>query len=134
MNETIARPNGETRPASCGQTNVWFTPRFDVYEDHNEFVLMGDLPGVSPDGLELTFENGELSIHGRVGLRYTEPRYGEVRCFAGEYGVGDFRRTFTLSELIDGANIAAELKDGVLTVHLPKRAEAKPRKIEVRAA
>lgn len=129
MNETLARPGVETRPASHGQTNVWFTPRFDVYEDHNEFVLVGDLPGVSPPGLELTFENGELSIHGRV-----EPRYGQVRCFAGEYGVGDFHRTFTLGELIDGANIAAELKDGVLTVHLPKRAEAKPRKIEVRAA
>ncbi len=129
MNETLVRTNGETRDAGRSQSNVWFTPRFDVYEDNNEYVLMGDLPGVSPAGLDLTYENGELSIHGRV-----EPRYGEVRCFAGEYGIGDFRRTFTVGELIDGANISAELRDGVLSVHLPKRAEAKPRKIEVRAA
>jgi HSP20 family molecular chaperone IbpA len=132
MNDTLVRngnTNGTTRAPSRPHASVWFTPRFDVYEDHNEYVLMGDLPGVAPEGLEVTFENGELAIHGRV-----EPRYGEVRSFAGEYGVGDYRRTFSIGELIEGENISAELKDGVLTVHLPKRAEAKPRKIEVRTA
>jgi HSP20 family protein len=132
MNEMLVR-NGNTNGSTCApsrtQSHVWFTPRFDVYEDNNEYVLTGDLPGVAPDGLEVTFENGELSIYGQV-----QPRLVQARCFAGEYGVGDYRRTFSVGELIDGGNISAELKDGVLTVHLPKRAEAKPRKIEVRAA
>ena len=132
MNEMLVRngdTNGTTRAPNQTHSSVWFTPRFDVYEDNNEYVLVGDLPGVAPEGLELTFENGELSVYGQV-----QPRYGQVRSFAGEYGVGDFRRTFSIGEIIDGENIAAELKDGVLTVHLPKRPEAKPRKIAVRTA
>jgi HSP20 family molecular chaperone IbpA len=132
MNEMLVRngnTNGTTRAPSQTQGHVWFTPRFDVYEDASEYVLTGDLPGVAPEGLEVTFENGELSIYGQV-----QPRYDECRCFAGEYGIGDYRRTFSIGELIDGENISAELKNGVLTVHLPKRPEAKPRKIEVRTA
>jgi HSP20 family protein len=128
MNDTLVRTNDDVQKCRSEAT-VWFTPRFDVYEDQNQYVLTGDLPGVSPEGLELTFENGELSIHGRV-----EPRYDRVRSFVGEYGVGDFRRTFTIGELIAGANISAELKDGVLSVYLPKRSEAKPRKIEIRGS
>ena len=129
MNETLVRANGNTSAESRSHSSVWFTPRFDVCENDNEYVLMGDLPGVVPEGLELTFENQELSIYGRV-----PPRCAEVRCFTGEYGVGDFRRTFTIGEAIDAESISAELKDGVLTVHLAKRPEAKPRKIEVRGA
>lgn len=131
MNETLVRNENTnaTRSPSQARSHVWFTPRFDVYENANEYVLIGDLPGVAPGGLDVTFENGELSIFGRV-----EPRHGQTRCFAGEYGVGDFRRTFSIGELLDAERISAELKDGVLTVHLPKRPEAKPRKIEIRAA
>lgn len=77
MNETLVRTNGHTREAGEGRSNVWFTPRFDVYETQNDYVLQGDLPGVSPENLELTFENGELSIHGRV-----QPRYD--RCVASQ--------------------------------------------------
>jgi HSP20 family protein len=129
MNETLVQTNGHRGSDPMARSSVWFTPRFDVCEDVNEYVLMGDLPGVAPEGLEVTFENQELSIYGRV-----TPRYAEARCFAGEYGVGDFRRTFTIGELVDAEGITAELKDGVLMVHLPKRPEAKPRKIEVRQA
>lgn len=111
------------------QSSVWFTPRFDVCENENEYLLMGDLPGVAPEGLEITFENQELSIWGRVSERYPKARF-----FAGEYGVGDFHRTFTIGEAVDVEAIDAELKHGVLSVHLPKRAEAKPRKIDVRVA
>jgi HSP20 family protein len=99
-----------------------------LYENENEYVLTGDLPGVDPKDLDLKFENQELTIYGKVA-----PRTGGGS-FVEEYGVGDFRRSFTVGELIDGSQISAELKDGVLAVHLPKRAEAKPRKIEVRTA
>lgn len=110
------------------QSKVTFTPRFDVWENEQEYVLAGDLPGVDPQDLEVQFENGELTIHGRVA-----PRQGEARYFGVEYGVGDFHRGFRLNETIDSAGIAAELKGGVLTVHLPKRAEVRPRKIAVTA-
>lgn len=128
MNDTLVRPNGNSTAARESRGHVWFTPRFDVYEQASEYVLVGDLPGVAAEGLEVTFEKGELSIHGRV-----QPRCEQARCFAGEYGVGDYRRTFTIGDAIHGENISAELKDGVLSVHLPKRAEARARKIEVRS-
>ena len=128
MNElAVQQSNGNAVAENRSRSSIWFTPRFDVCENEHEYVLMGDLPGVAPEGLEITFENQELSVWGRV-----EQRYSQARFFTGEYGVGDFRRTFTIGEAIDGDGISAQLKDGVLTVYLPKRPEAKPRKIEVR--
>ena len=106
----------------------WFTPRFDLFENDDGYILTGDLPGVDPQDVDVKFENQELTIHGKVS-----PRHGGARYFAQEYGVGDFHRAFTVGELIEGSLIEAELKDGVLTVHLPKRPDAKPRKITVRA-
>jgi len=120
--------NGDTT-ATMSRPSVWFTPRFDIFEDDNEFVLMGDLPGVGSQDLDVKYENQELTIHGKVA-----PRCAGGTCFAEEYGVGDFRRSFTIGDQIDGSQIAAELKEGVLTIHLPKRPEAKPRKITVRSA
>jgi len=128
MNETTLQENGNGT-ATMSRPSVWFTPRFDIYENENEYVLMGDLPGVNPSDLDVKFENQELTVHGKV-----PSRCAGGGCFAEEYGVGDFRRSFTIGELIDGSQIAAKLKDGVLTVHLPKRPEAKPRKITVRSA
>jgi HSP20 family protein len=135
MNELLVQENsgqesnGNSVAEQRSQSSVWFTPRFDVCENENEYVLMGDLPGVAADGLEITFEDQELSIWGQAPQRYPKARF-----FAGEYGIGDFRRTFNIGEAIDADAISAELKDGVLTVHLPKRPEAKPRKIGVRGA
>jgi HSP20 family protein len=126
MNETLIMKNGDGAAVDEPRANVWFTPRFDLVEDENEYVLIGDLPGVDPQALDVKYENRELTIYGKVSPRYA----GE--CFVEEYGVGDFRRSFTLSEQIDGSLINAELKDGVVTIHLPKRPEAKPRKIAVR--
>ncbi len=129
MNETNTLQEGQNGTATMSRPSVWFTPRFDIYENENEYVLLGDLPGVSPTDLDVKYENQELTIHGKVASRCTGGG-----CFAEEYGVGDFRRSFSIGEVIDGSQIAAELKNGVLTVHLPKRAESKPRKIEVRPA
>lgn len=106
----------------------WFTPRFDLFENDDGYLLTGDLPGVDPQDVDVKFENQDLTIHGKVS-----PRHGGNRYFTEEYGVGDFHRSFTVGELIDVSLIKAELKHGVLTVHLPKRPDAKPRKITVRA-
>jgi HSP20 family molecular chaperone IbpA len=115
-----------TRSAPPGARTVSFVPPFDLWEGEQEYRLVGDLPGVAPEDLELRLENGTLSIHGKVTL----PGRGEQVLWQ-EYEVGDFRRAFDIGQDIDPQAIAAELRDGVLTIHLPKRAEVRPRRIAV---
>jgi HSP20 family protein len=129
MNDLVVQKNGETTGLAAGRNSVTYTPRFDAWETETEYVLAGDLPGVTAEDVELNYENHELAIYGRVA-----PRDGQGQPLVQEYGVGDFYRTFTLAETIDESAISAEVKDGVLTVHLPKRAEVRPRKIEVKSA
>lgn len=105
-----------------------FSPRIDIWETAHELVLCADMPGVGPDDLDIEFENRELRIHGKVAAR--QPG---VRFLYGEYSVGDFYRTFAISEAIDAEKITADLKHGVLTLHMPKTEAVKPRKIEVNA-
>jgi len=104
-----------------------FTPRVDVLETETELLLLADLPGVKPAEVEMHFENGELILHGRCTPRQTGTDY-----LLQEYGVGDFYRAFAIAETIDSDKISAELKDGVLTVHLPKAEAVRPRRITVK--
>src|SRR5581483_8906017 len=106
-----------------------FVPRFDIWEGSDELILFGDLPGVTPETVDIRFENNQLSIHGKVC-----PRQEGIQLLCGEYAIGDFFRTFTIGEAIETAKIFAEVKDGVLTVHLPKSDKVKPRRIDVKAA
>jgi HSP20 family protein len=108
---------------------VCFIPRVDIIEADEEFLLLADLPGVKPEDVDVRFDNGDLSIDGRCA-----PRHQGVNCLRSEYGVGDFYRSFTIGKQIDCQKIAAELNNGVLTVHLPKAAAAKSRKITVTGA
>jgi len=110
------------RPAS----RITFTPRTDVLENETEFLLFSDLPGVRPEDVEVRFEKGELSLHGKCA-----PRSFGNRRQRGEYEVGDFYRVFSLSEHIDVEKISAELANGVLTVRLPKVEAVKPKRIAV---
>lgn len=118
----VANPEAQLMKGS-----VSYVPRFDIWEDENELVLSGDLPGVEPADLDIHFENRELRIYGRVA-----PRHANTEALYSEYGIGDFHRTFTVGESIDTGKIAAELKNGVLTVRLPKSEAVKPRRIEVK--
>lgn len=111
------------------RNGVTFTPRVDILETRDALVLYADLPGVLPQDLDVRFEKDELTIYGKVAPRYDNPTY-----LAYEYGVGDFYRAFTISEAIDADKIAAELRDGVLTVQLPKSEKVKPRKIQIKSA
>lgn len=104
-----------------------YVPRFDLVETPEQFVLYGDLPGVKPEDVEVQFENDELSIHGKVGHR------DKTKFLRQEYGLGDYHRKFSVGDAIDSTQIKAELKQGVLTVHLPKREVLKPKRIEVSA-
>jgi len=104
-------------------------PPVDVLEDENGITLYADLPGVSKDRLGIKVEGdvllieGEASVPVPAGLELT---YAEVRA-------PRYRRSFTLSRELDASAIDASLKDGVLTLRIPKTEEAKPRRIEVKA-
>src|SRR5512136_2812220 len=111
--ELAKREQNEVATLERTRNGVTYTPRVDIWETDDELVLYADLPGVTPEHLDIQFENRELRIHGKV-----EPRHADRNFLCGEYGMGDFYRTFTIGETIDSQKIAAELKDGVLALHL----------------
>jgi HSP20 family protein len=107
-----------------------FAPPADIYETRDNIVVLAEMPGVAPDGVDITLERRVLTIRGRnAGHEHT----GYQRVY-NEYADGDYERVFTLSENIDRDRIEATLKDGVLHLVLPKAETAKPRKIELKAS
>lgn len=112
-----------TRSGRC------YRPHVDILEQADELLVLADVPGAKGDKIDVNFEDGNLTIHAGV-----EPREDEGREFLlQEYGVGDYCRTFRVSEAIDAGKIRASYADGVLTLHLPKAEATKPRKISVDA-
>ncbi len=126
---TTEETHNDVAPFARALGGTTYSPRFDIWENDDEMILYGDLPGVMPEDLDVRFENPVLTIHGKVS-----PRHSDIKFLHGEYGIGDFHRTFTVGEAIDTERIAAELKNGVLTVHLPKSEKVKPRRIEVKCS
>lgn len=102
-------------------------PRVDVYENDQELLLIADLPGVAKDALGIRVEQDELVLEGR---RRAEP---PGTALAAEWSGVDFRRGFRLPHGIDREHIEAELKAGILRLHLPKAATLRPRRIEVKS-
>ena len=105
-----------------------FMPAVDIFETSEEYVVMAEMAGCDPKGIDVQFENGELSIYGRVAPREV-PKAGWL---AREFEVGDFYRTFNVTESIETEKISADYEHGILTLRLPKVETAKPRRIEVR--
>jgi HSP20 family protein len=129
MSETsLQQTNGGTLTTAETARGVTLTPRVDVLETEQELLVIGDLPGVKQENLDIRFENGELTLHGRRSFSHPENSM-----FLNEVDAADYFRSFRISEKIDGEKIWAELKDGVLTLHLPKAEAAKPRKISVKS-
>ena len=87
------------------------------------------MPGASPDKIDISFEDGILSVQASVAARRLPGR--GVR---QEYGIGDYRRTFRLGNGFDASQISADYRRGVLTIHVPRLAAVLPRKIQVRIA
>ena len=114
----------QAQPAAVSTTS--FTPRVDVFETEHEFLVHADIPGVQPGDIHLDFENGHLSLHGKVKTVNSQPN-----SIHREYAVGDYFRTFAINDDVDAGKISADYKHGVLTVKLPKREELKPKKIEI---
>jgi len=116
-----------TKPAESNQRTV--TPAVDIFEDAGGITLLADMPGVSKDRLDVKLDGDNLSIEGGVEMNLPP----DMRALWAEVSVPRFRRTFTLSRELDAARIEANLKDGVLTLRVPKQAHAQPRRIEVTA-
>ena len=129
MSELCKTSGGCEQATAKSSEREVYTPRFDIAETEDELFLYGDLPGVEPDDLDIRFEDRELAVHGKVA-----PRHADKQHLRGEYGVGDFHRTFSVGESIDANGISAELKNGVLTIRLPKSEAVKPKRIEVKTA
>jgi HSP20 family molecular chaperone IbpA len=106
-----------------------FLPPADISETRDSIVVLAEMPGVAPDGVDITLERRVLTIRGRSA---TSDHAGYQRVY-NEYADGDYERVFTLSENIDRDRIEATLKDGVLNLVLPKAETAKARKIELKS-
>jgi HSP20 family protein len=127
---TVAAPEVQTPPMteSTRHHERYAAPPVDIYETPDGLVVLADLPGVAKEALEVRVDHNVLTIRGQA--RHVIP--GEVTY--REYDLSNFFRQFELSEKVAQSHITADLKSGVLTLHLPKAEEAKPRQIEVRVA
>ena len=108
-----------------------WTPAVDVREEKDAFVFQLELPGVSPEAVEVTADGGVLSVSGE---KKSEEQRDEDRWHIVERVSGSFRRTFQLPQNVAEEKIDATFEDGVLTVRVPKAEQPKPKKIEVRKA
>ena len=108
-------------------TGQW-TPNVDVKENDKNFQVLADLPGVDPKDIEISMENNVLTIRGQriEEKEEKEDNYSRIERFKGE-----FYRRFSLPETADGDNVTASSKHGVLVITIPKREQAKTRKINV---
>lgn len=106
-----------------------FLPTIDVLEDAEKYTIWCDVPGVDPAKVDVRYEQGRLQIWAPAAPRQEE----NTRYLLREYAVGDYLRSFNLSETVDASAIEAECADGVLRLTFPKVQSARPRKIDVRA-
>jgi len=121
----ITRPNGNADPTHGPAPGSYVVPRVDVYEEPTGFVLVADMPGVKPDGLEVQLDRERLTLHGRV------PETSRESSQHREFVLRDYYRTFAVADVIDPDRINAVLRDGVLRVELPKAQRAQARRIPV---
>lgn len=105
-----------------------FLPTADIYETEEALSVVLEMPGVEKNNLDIRVEDGVLKIDGRLDFS----KYQGLQPLYTEYNVGHYSRSFRLSSKIDYSKIGAELKDGVLTLTLPKLEEAKPRTIQIK--
>lgn len=114
----------QTRASKAG-----FAPAFEARETENAYIITGDVPGISEDNLDISTHNNLLTIS---GTRSADKKQEGDTYFVYERQYGSFSRSFTLPEAADSNAIEAELKNGVLTLTIGKKAESRPRKIALK--
>ncbi|MFO0889534.1 MAG: Hsp20/alpha crystallin family protein [Isosphaeraceae bacterium] len=119
----------EASPEPGAEHRRAFTPPIDIHEGPEGLTLEADLPGATEDNLFIQLEDNVLSLHARI--ESPVPQGG--RLIHEEYPVGDYYRSFILSDEVDRDRITAELKNGVLRLVLPKADRARTRRIEIRS-
>jgi HSP20 family protein len=102
-------------------------PVADIYEAEHDLTIILEMPGVEKRNVDILVEDGVLNVEGRLDLT----KYQGLQPLYTEYNIGHYARSFRLSSKIDQNKIAAEMKDGVLSLKLPKVEEAKPRSIQI---
>jgi HSP20 family protein len=105
----------------------FYLPNTDIFETEQALSLIVEMPGVDKNKVDVRVEDGVLTIEGRLDFS----KYEGMQPVYTEYNVGHYRRSFSLSNKVDQGRISAEMKDGVLTLVLPKPEATKPRKISV---
>jgi len=133
MQDRVARLFGDVylRDEDTGFRGTW-TPAVDIYESENhDLVLKAELPGMNRDDIEVTVENSTLVLKGtkKFEVEVKEEQYRRI-----ERTYGTCHRSFTLPNTVDATKVSAEFKNGVLTVKLPFREEARPRSVNVEVA
>ena len=106
-----------------------FLPIADIFETENALTVILEMPGVNKDDIDVSVENGLVTVEGKVNFG----KYEGLQPIYSEYNIGPFRRSFRISSRIEQDKIGAEMRDGVITLTLPKAEEAKPRRIEVKS-
>jgi HSP20 family protein len=117
--------------AVLSSREVPFIPQFEVKETKDGYLFRADLPGVKEEDVDVSIAGNRLTI---TGKRDEEKRDDTDRMFLYERSYGSFTRSFTLPEGVDSEHVDAELKDGVLALHLSKRAEIQPKRISLKGA
>ena len=106
----------------------YYVPNTDIYETEDAITCVVEMPGVEKDKVDITVEDDILQIEGQIEFA----NYAEMQPVYTEYNIGHYSRRFNLSSRIDQGKISADIKDGVLTLVLPKAEEAKPRRITIK--
>ena len=122
-------PPQDARMESSEGSQRAVAPAVDIFEDAGGITLLADMPGVSRENLDVRLDGDSLVIEGQANIATAK----DMRALWAEVNVPRFRRTFTLSRELDAGRIEANIKDGVLSLRIPKQAHAQARKISVRA-
>ena len=120
-----AQPHGTERT----RERPLYAPRVDIVESKDALEVLADMPGVTPESVEVTLEQRVLSVRGRADVSVPE---GLAPLYL-EYEPGDYERSFTLSDAVDPSGIEARVRGGVLRLRLPKAGPARRQRIEVKA-
>ena len=126
--EVTTRPTTEAQPQPPGRETL-LTPPVDISERSDGILLIADMPGVTKESLSIQVDQDTLMIEGTARLDMPEG----IRALYAEVRSTRYRRAFGLSSELDWDAIDAQLSNGVLTLRIPKRAELRPRKIEIRS-
>jgi len=118
------------RAGESGMMRGAWNPSVDIFENKDQLVLEAELPGISPDDVNISIENNVLTIHGE--RRFEKKDEGD-NFHRVERSYGSFTRSFTLPPTVSSENVEANYENGILRLQLAKREEAKPRRIEIKA-